>query len=78
MNQRDDINVLDHKGRTPLHQACLTVLHTADIVLLLLRRGAFVHAATDLSYLTPLHCACFKGSLDAIRILLKYGSYSIF
>jgi len=72
-NERDDINIMDHKGRTALHHAALCLMNTNDLVLLLLRRGAYVHAVTDRNFLTPLHCACVKGSLDAARILIKYG-----
>lgn len=73
-NERDDINIVDHKGRTALHHACLCVVNTPDLVLLLLRRGAYIHALTDKNYLTPLHCACVKGSLDAARVLIRYGA----
>eukprot|EP00732_Lithocolla_globosa_P003187 Lithocolla_globosa_v1_NODE_2425_length_2012_cov_13.446091.p1 type:complete len:616 gc:universal NODE_2425_length_2012_cov_13.446091:1976-129(-) len=67
-----DVNLLDHRGRTPLHHACF--LSNASVVRFLLRRGAYVHAITSKSQLTPLHCACIAGSLDVIKLLLKYGA----
>lgn len=52
----------------------VSLLPSIEIVWILLRRGAYVHAMTERNQLTPLHCACIRGNVNVAKMLLKYGA----
>ena len=68
------VNVRDHCGWTPLHEA-VNNGHKA-IVELLLQKGANINdnEGVNTDGITPLHDACSNGHFDIIRLLLKNGA----
>ena len=64
----EDINRKDGSGYTPLH-----VASTAEIVKLLVARGADVNAK-DKSGKTPLHRACDSRKIELVTVLLANGA----
>ena len=66
-----DINVRDHAGWSPLHEACLE--GRTEVVDILIRYGADVSCA-GMDGDTPLHDAVTNGHCDVAELLLKYGA----
>lgn len=62
---------LSKTGLSPLHLAC--VKENADIVKMLIDKGAAVNAST-IEKLTPLHVAIYHGNLEVIQLLLISGA----
>jgi ankyrin repeat protein len=63
-----DVNLKDKAGRTPLHLAAESA--DADIVKLLLDKGARVNEKDDKSGFTALHYAARIGNKDAAEVLI--------
>jgi tetratricopeptide (TPR) repeat protein len=68
-----DVNVKDHRGRTPLFFAAANKAGTKDMVELLLARGADINAK-DVDGETPLHYAPFSRQKDIVELLLIKGA----
>ncbi|XP_063240434.1 ankyrin repeat domain-containing protein 27 [Bacillus rossius redtenbacheri] len=66
-----DVNVCNPEGVTPLHAAAAH--GRADLVRLLLERGARADAVTRARRASPLHLACQHQQLRAARLLLQAG-----
>uniref|UniRef100_A0A8C6ZQ59 Ankyrin repeat domain-containing protein 32 n=2 Tax=Nothoprocta perdicaria TaxID=30464 RepID=A0A8C6ZQ59_NOTPE len=66
-----DVNVKDHGGWTPLHEACSH--GSAACVRELLRRCPRLDLLCRARGLTPLHDALANGHLDIGRMLLRHG-----
>uniref|UniRef100_K3W6Y4 Uncharacterized protein n=1 Tax=Globisporangium ultimum (strain ATCC 200006 / CBS 805.95 / DAOM BR144) TaxID=431595 RepID=K3W6Y4_GLOUD len=67
-----DPNILNRKGKNPLH----VVAQTADMAIIieaLVSAGAEIDAADKLGY-TPLMCMCSRGSLEGTATLLALGA----
>ena len=67
-----DVNLKDKDGRTPLHLAA--ELAGADIVKLLLDKGAKVDEKDDESGFTALHHAARLGNKDVAEVLIARGA----
>jgi ankyrin repeat protein len=67
-----DVNLKDKDGRTPLHLAA--ELADANIVKLLLDKGARVNEKDDESGFTALHHAARFGNKDAAEVLIARGA----
>jgi ankyrin repeat protein len=67
-----DVNFKDKDGRTPLQLAAGSA--DADIVRLLLDKGARVNDKDDASGFTPLHHAARFGNKDAAELLIARGA----
>jgi len=67
-----DVNLKDKTGRTPLHLAAESA--DADIVKLLLDKGAKVDEKDDESGFTALHYAARIGNKDAAELLIASGT----
>jgi ankyrin repeat protein len=67
-----DANIKDQLGATPLHEAA-EVGH-AEVVRLLLSKGADVNAKTTTGRLTPLHVAAGKGHREVAETLINSGA----
>lgn len=66
-----DINIMNFKGDTPLHQAVLKS-HIAIIKILLNKNACSnIHNSKNL---TPLHLAALKGNLDVIQLIARENS----
>ncbi|XP_075247053.1 uncharacterized protein LOC142340364 [Convolutriloba macropyga] len=68
--QKDDINILDSKKRSPLHAAAFNA--ESEIVNLLLLSGAKPNLK-DSRWLTPLHRACRSRSSETVKALLEHS-----
>jgi ankyrin repeat protein len=68
---RASVDAVEYREKTSLHIAATHDRN--DIVELLLKFGADVHAKSDGGW-TPLHNACEKGSMVVVRILLEAGA----
>ncbi|KAM5343633.1 hypothetical protein ACJ41O_012170 [Fusarium nematophilum] len=70
-----DVNIRDHRGRTPLHIALQTLWlrgsYGEDAARMLIEAGADVNAVDNRGQ-TPLSCACY--SPDMIRLLKLHGA----
>jgi ankyrin repeat protein len=66
-----NVNAVEVRGKSSLHIAAAHDRN--DIVEMLLKYGADVHAQSDGNW-TPLHNACEKGSEKIVRILLGAGA----
>ncbi|XP_017057977.1 transient receptor potential channel pyrexia isoform X1 [Drosophila ficusphila] len=64
-----DPNVVDSKGRTPLHFACYRA--NAPIAKMLLDHGADPNRWDAKKEVTPLHCAASSKSVECILLLLR-------
>jgi len=64
----------DSDEYTPLHRASYN--DHADVIELLLRRGANVNARTECGW-QPIHCAAKWGNSNALRILVSLGSADV-
>ncbi|KAJ2951459.1 hypothetical protein O0L34_g13611 [Tuta absoluta] len=60
------VNVQDFDGDTPIHDAALATKHTA--VEMLLHAGGDPEIKSEANY-TPFHLACYKGSLECVKVL---------
>ena len=69
--QEADLNVLDHRGRRPLHLAAM--YGDRDLVRLLLDHGADMEGRDGLGR-TPLMWAVGRGNLKTLRSLLERGA----
>nr|XP_022902304.1 transient receptor potential channel pyrexia-like [Onthophagus taurus] len=67
-----DPNVMDIKGRTPLHLA--SVSGGPECLKMLIEHGADVRKWDRLFKVTPLHCAASKGHICCVKILIKHGA----
>jgi ankyrin repeat protein len=67
-----DVNLKDKAGRTPLHLAAESA--DADIVKLLLDKGASIDEKDDESGATALHYAARIGNKDAAEVLIARGA----
>ena len=63
------ISMRDAKNLTPLHVAASR--GQADVIQLLLDRGADVHGPSDEDTWTPIVFAAYRGHLDAVRVLIE-------
>ncbi|XP_052859666.1 tonsoku-like protein [Anopheles cruzii] len=72
--QGHPVNVRDHAGWLPLHEACIH--GRAEIVALLLDHGSHLNdkGGTSCDGITPLYDACSNGRLDVIELLLERGA----
>ncbi|XP_067942487.1 protein phosphatase 1 regulatory subunit 27-like [Watersipora subatra] len=66
-----DINAINSRGLTALHQAVLD--NSFSAVRIILKYGAKVNMQDEDSW-TPLHAACCEGNADIARYLLKRGA----
>ncbi len=64
-----DYYTREHRGHTPLYEACLYTNHRSAE--LLIKYGAIV-AATDDDNWTPLHWACANNSKTCAQLLLEH------
>jgi len=60
-------------GRRPLHRAVEAQSNSADMVKILLERGADVDA-TDAEHMTPLHLAAHRGHFGLAKLLIGAGA----
>jgi ankyrin repeat protein len=65
------VDILDHRGRTPLHEACY--INSLKIARLLLDRGANANHA-DKEGWTPLHITSSRSRIEMTRLLLEKGA----
>ncbi len=72
VGQGSDVNATRGDGLTALHGAAER--GNADVVRLLLERGARVDAATRIGAYTPLHLAARRGDAQVVRLLLGAGA----
>ncbi|XP_074099304.1 ankyrin repeat domain-containing protein 27-like [Cotesia typhae] len=63
------LNVTNARGETALHYACAIGL--AELIQILLDAGANVNARTTNKHRTPLHVACLKSKIQAVKLLLN-------
>ena len=63
-----NVNVTGKKGKTPLHMVAADDNH--QIAQALLQRGANVHLKDADGY-TPLHSACYSGSINIVELIFK-------
>ena len=71
VGHRDDVNLQDYSGRTPLHDAiCLGTLKTVKV---LVNNGADVNARTKLGN-TPLYFAKANNRMDIYDLLVENGA----
>lgn len=69
INSGIDINYhVNDNNDTILHDACSS--DNVELVLLLLANGADMNKQNKEGY-TPLHCACYIGSLGVVKIFLE-------
>lgn len=68
-----NVNARDSEGNSVLIYATVWTNHINTLEFLLLLRGADVHA-TGANLMTPLHCAAYRNSPDAIVLLLRVGA----
>ena len=66
LDKGENVNSLDGRGRTPLHQAALGNRH--EIISLLIARGGNANAE-DSDGQTPLHIAAHYGHVNSVRAL---------
>lgn len=66
------INVHDHFGWLPLHEACNHGY--VEIVQLLLQHRAAINDTKNQDKISPLHDACANGQLNVIEVLLNAGA----
>ncbi|XP_070167237.1 uncharacterized protein [Polyergus mexicanus] len=67
------VNAVDREHRTPLHFAVMSTDSSAELVQLLLKRGAFVNAA-DRTGFTPLHIAALNEQSRCVDALIWAGA----
>lgn len=68
-----DPGARDQNGITPLHYATNSIFEGEEGLLLLIKAGAPLNAATDEGW-TPVHGSCFRNSLPRLRHLLEAGA----
>lgn len=66
------INVHDHAGWLPLHEACNH--GHVEIVKLLLKHKAAINDRKNQDKISPLHDSCANGQLGVIEVLLEAGA----
>ncbi|KAJ6641353.1 Tonsoku-like protein, partial [Pseudolycoriella hygida] len=74
IDQGHPVNIRDHAGWTPLHEASNHGYH--DIVSVLLERGAAINdkGGKSCDGITALHDACVNGCLEVVEVLLDHGA----
>lgn len=74
LDQGHPVNIRDHAGWTPLHEASNHGHH--DIVKVLLERGAAINdkGGKSCDGITALHDACVNGCLEVVEVLLDHGA----
>ena len=68
------INARNNNDQTPLFN--VMVYQHVEFARMLLRRGARVNDLDSSFGWTPLHCAVYKGGIQAARLLLEHGADS--
>lgn len=74
IDQGHPVNIRDHAGWTPLHEA--SNHGHQDVVKVLLERGAAINdkGGKSCDGITALHDACVNGCLEVIEVLLDHGA----
>lgn len=74
IDQSHPVNIRDHAGWTPLHEA--SNHGHQDIVQVLLERGAAINdkGGKSCDGITALHDACVNGCLEVVEVLLDHGA----
>jgi ankyrin repeat protein len=72
LKQQANVNMIDGKGRTALHYACIT--GNGPMTRLLLHFKSKIDSWDHQYTITPLHCAALSGSFDCLLLLLKNGA----
>lgn len=74
IDQGHPVNIRDHAGWTPLHEASNHGHH--DVVRVLLERGAAINdkGGKSCDGITALHDACVNGCLEVVEVLLDHGA----
>ena len=67
-----DVNVQNHRGRTPLASAASS--GKAEIIRLLIKHGAKVDTKGIGDHTTPLYMAVLMGHLEVVKILVAAGA----
>jgi ankyrin repeat protein len=65
-----DVNAYSNLGKTPLHFAAMN--NHLPLLKLLVEENANIKIVDD-AHCVPLHLACRKGSLEAVKFLLARG-----
>jgi ankyrin repeat protein len=74
LNRNADVNatVMNGDNRSVLHSASFS--GNAELVDMLLQKGAIANARTNTDRRTPLHWAIHEGYLQIVRVLVEYGA----
>lgn len=72
LSNGQEVDQVDHLGRSALHWAALS--GTDEIVELLVRNGASLDLRDVLEQLTPLHYAAYYGHVKVTRLLVEAGA----
>ncbi|ETI32872.1 hypothetical protein F443_20395 [Phytophthora nicotianae P1569] len=72
LRNEQNVDEVDHLGRTALHWAALS--GSDEVLSLLLRNGASVDQQDTLDGLTALHYAAFYGHIKSTRLLVGAGA----
>ncbi|TQV90142.1 ankyrin repeats (3 copies) domain-containing protein [Cordyceps javanica] len=71
-----DVNMIGDAGYSPLLLASEEVAIPGEVLSLFLEKGADVNRVCELEMaITPLHAACRRGNLAAVRRLLAHGAH---
>lgn len=72
LKENANVNMIDGKGRTALHYAC--IIGNAAIARLLLLHKSKIDAWDHQYTVTPLHFAALSGNAECVSLLLKSGA----
>lgn len=77
VKHRARVDLLDNKGRTPLHHVAIygasNIQERGAIIAELISAGAYINAK-DAQGHTPLHLAASQGNFEMVKLLIEHGA----